>query len=107
MTPLSPIRIAIGEPFAFSFTVTGQDWTGYTGSVLFKRRPADEDALLEVAATGASNGVVTFALTAADTLNLPALDRRGFYAQGVYQVRLTNGSDVQTYQHDFGTAAAL
>ena len=32
----APMRITRGEPFSWSATVTGQDWTGYTGTVTFR-----------------------------------------------------------------------
>lgn len=107
MTPLIPLRIAIGEPFAFQFTVQGQDWTGYTGTATFKDAPKDEDAFVTVTATGNSAGLIQIALTADQTLSLPSLPRLGYHKQGVYQVRMTGAGDVQTFQGTFGTAASV
>jgi hypothetical protein len=107
MTPLVPLRIAIGEPFAFEFTVLGQDWTGYSGTATFKATAKDEDAFVTVAATGNSAGLVQIALTADQTLLLPSLPRLGYFRQGVYQVRMAGAGDVQTFQGNFGTAASV
>jgi hypothetical protein len=106
MILLTPIKIAVGEPFSFAFTVTGQDWTGYTGTVLYKKAPQG-DLILEDTCTGDALGEVTFALTAAETALVPAFDVLGYRKTGVYQVRLVNGADVQTFQGDMLTASAV
>ena len=36
MNILPAMKIAQGESFAYSVTVVGRDWTGYTGTATFK-----------------------------------------------------------------------
>ncbi len=106
MNFLAPIKVTQGEPFSSTFTLTGQDWTGYTGTVTYKKAPQG-DLIVETAATGDALGVVTFALTAAQTAEFPAKAALGFRKVGVYQVRLSNGSDVQTFQENLFVAGAV
>ena len=106
MNRLPAIKITQGEPFSSTFTLTGQDWTGYTGAVLYKKAPQGEE-ILETDATGTALGVVSFDLTAAETDAFPAFPVIGFRKVGVYQVRMTSGSDVQTFQGDLHVASAV
>lgn len=55
MNRLPAIKITQGEPFSSSFTVTGQDWTGYTGAVVYKKAPQGEE-ILATDATGDALG---------------------------------------------------
>ena len=106
MNLLAPIKVTQGEPFSSTFTLTGQDWTGYTGTVTYKTAPQG-DLILETAATGDAAGLVSYALTAAETALFPAKAVIGFRKVGVYQVRMTNGSDVQTFQENLFVAGAV
>lgn len=106
MNPLAPIKVSQGEAFSSSFTLTGQDWTGYTGAVTYKKAPRG-DLILETAATGDALGEVTFSLTAAETTDFPAIPVIGFRRVGVYQVRMTNGTDVKTFQENLFVAGAV
>jgi hypothetical protein len=108
MNRLPTIRIAQGEPFASSFTLTGQDWTGYTGVVTYKKAPQGK-LILETDATGDALGEVAFSLTAAETALFPAFPVIGDRKVGVYQVRMTQASpeDVQTFQGDLHVASAV
>ncbi len=106
MNRLPAIKITQGEPFSSSFTVTGQDWTGYTGAVVYKKAPQGEE-ILATDATGDALGEVSFDLTAAETALFPAFEVIGYRKVGVYQVRMTGGADVQTYQGDLHVASAV
>lgn len=106
MIRLPAIKVTQGEPFSSSFTVTGQNWTGYTGAVTYKKAPQGEEILVDPA-TGSALGVVSFALTAAETDMLPAFPVIGYRKVGVYQVRMTSVSDVQTFQGDLHVASAV
>lgn len=109
MIQLPPMKIAQGEPFAYDFTVQGQDWTGYTGTATFKRAPQavtrsnewfDDtvEPILSVAVTADAAGLIQIGLTAAQTATFPALPRLGFFRQAVCEVSMTNGADVQKFQ---------
>ncbi len=108
MNRLPAIKVVQGEPFASSFTLTGQDWTGYTGTVSYKKAPQGEE-ILETDATGDALGEVTFDLTAAETDAFPAFPVIGYRKVGVYQIRMTQASpeDVQTFQGDLHVASAV
>lgn len=106
MNKLPAIKITQGEPFSSSFTVTGQNWTGYTGAVTYKKSPQGEEILTDTA-TGDAAGGVDFDLTAAQTALFPAFPVIGFRKVGVYQVRMTSSSDTQTYQGDLLVASAV
>ena len=105
MDYLPAIKITQGEPFASSFTLQGQDWTGYTGTVTYKTMPQGE-LILETTCSGDALGEVTFNLTAAQTTDFPALARLRALKVGVYQVRMT-GPDVFTFQGDLLVAGAI
>ena len=116
----APMRITRGEPFSWSATVTGQDWTGYTGTVTFRsNRPvrrmltpdygftAEADPILTAVVTGSALGVLSFSLTAAETDLFPALDRMGWFAQAKAEISMTDGTDVAKYQTRVSTAQAF
>ena len=116
----APMRITRGEPFSWSATVTGQDWTGYTGTVTFRsNRPvrrmmtpdygftAEADPILTATVTGSALGVLSFSLTAAETDLFPALDRMGWFAQAKAEISMTDGTDVAKYQTRVSTAQAF
>ena len=120
MTRLPPMKIAQGEPFAYSATIVGEDFTGYTGTVKFKAAPkaqwlrnnnwpfADvQEPFLTVTATGSALGVIQFALTAEETASFPVLPRLGFYRQAVCEITMTDGSDVQIFQATVSTGAQI
>lgn len=108
MIQLPPMKIAQGEPFGYDFTVSGQNWTGYTGTATFKRTlkavtgsnllTGEEEPIVTVSVTANAAGLVQIGLTAAQTALFPALDRQGYFRQAVCQVSLTNGTDVQRFQ---------
>ncbi len=119
-TQLPAMKVSQGEPFAYSRTITGQDWTGYTGTVKFKSAPkADwrratewpftetQEPFLTATVTGDAAGVLTFNLTAAQTALFPALPKLGFYRQAVAEIAMTNGPDVKIYQATVSTAAQI
>ena len=116
----APMRITRGEGFSWSATVTGQDWTGYTGTVTFRsNRPvrrmltpdygftAEADPILTATVTGSALGVLSFSLTAAETDLFPALDRMGWFAQAKAEISMTDGTDVAKYQTRVSTAQAF
>lgn len=118
MQYLPPIKITRGEPFAYAATVVGQDWTGWTGTVIFRRNRQiyrvhyeilgnEVDPILTETVTGDAAGEVQFSLTATQTLLFPALQRIGFFAQGKFEISMTNGADVQKFQGRFSTAETL
>lgn len=106
MDRLPAIKITQGEPFASAFMVIGQDWTGYTGTVAYRKAPQGDD-ILDTAATGEADGDVLFALTAEQTADFPALPVIGHRKVGVYQVTMSNGADVRTFQGDLMVAGAV
>lgn len=110
MTPLPPMKIAQGEPYAYDFTVQGQDWTGWTGTATFKRAPQAEtrsnvwfddavEPILTVDVVLDALGVVQMALTAAQTATFPAFPKLGFYRTAVCEFSMTDGTDVQKFQN--------
>lgn len=116
----APARITRGEPFAWSATIIGQDWTGWTGTVTFRRNRArrmltpdygflanETDPILQATVTGNASGVLSFSLTAAQTDLFPALDRMGWFAQAKAEISMTDGSDVRKYQFRVSTAEAF
>lgn len=109
MQQLPPMKIAQGEPYAYDFTVQGQDWTGWTGTATFKRAPqaetrsnvwfADaEEPILTVSVVLDALGGVQMALTATQTATFPAFPKLGFYRTAVCEFSMTNGTDVQRFQ---------
>lgn len=119
-TRLPPMKISQGEPFAYDVTVTGQDWTGYTGTATFKTTPKatwrrgtewpytdTQEPFLTVTATGDAAGLVQFGLTATETMTFPALPRLGFFRQAVCEISMTDGTDVQKFQATVSVAAAI
>jgi hypothetical protein len=116
----APMRITRGEPYSWTATVVGQDWTGYTGTVTFRRNSTlprtidasglvgeETDTILTATVTGDAAGVISFSLTAADTLLFPALDRMGWFAQAKAEINMTDGSDVQKFQLRVSTAESF
>lgn len=114
---LPPMKIAQGEPFSYSATVVGQDWTGYTGTAIFKTKPqavasyingeAVQEPILTDTVTGNSAGLLSFALTGTETAELPALPRLGYFHAGVMQITMTNGTDTKRYQARVSVAGAI
>lgn len=94
----APMTITQGEPFAYDFTVTGQDWTGWTGTATFKKVPKADETVLALTATGDAAGLVQIGGTAADADLLPALPRLGFNRTAVCEISITDGTDVKKYQ---------
>lgn len=105
MIDLPGIKTTQGEAFDGEFTLSGQDWTGFTGTGTIKRKRSDEEALLTFTPVGDANGRVTYQI--ANTADLPALPRSGTFATCWCQIRMTNGSDVVTFQFPVGVAGAL
>ena len=105
MTRLPPIKVTKGQAFAYEATVTGQDWTGYTGEVVFKDKPKGTE-LLTATVTGDADGLMAFSLTATETEDLEALPVIGYRATGVFQITMT-GADVKTYQGTVGVAGTV
>lgn len=103
MNYLPPIKVTQGQPFAYEMTVTGQDWTGITGTVTIKEIPGG-DELVEKAVTATALGVVSFSLTAAETLLLTALPVLGYRATGVFQIAMSDG---QLFQGNVGVAGVV
>jgi hypothetical protein len=114
------MQISQGEPFAYSHTITGQDWTGYTGTVAFKSAPKAQwlrgnewpfvdtaEPFATATVTGDAGGVLSFSLTAAQTGDFPALPRLGFYRQAVAEIEMTNGADVQIFQATVSVAGRI
>ena len=106
MDYLPAIKVTQGEPFASSFTLQGQDWTGYTGTVAYKTMPQGE-LILETTCSGDALGEVTFNLTAAQTALFPAYPKLRFMKVGVYEVRMTNGTNAFTFQKDLMVAGRI
>ncbi len=118
---LPAMKVAQGEPFAYDFTVTGQSWTGYTGTATFKTAPQarswrrvnstySETALepiVSVTATGDSSGVVQFSLTGTQTALFPAQAKLGYRRQAVCEISMTNGADTQKFQCRVSVASAV
>ncbi len=103
---LPAIKVTQGEAFSSSFTLQGQDWTGFTGAVTYKQAPQGTE-ILETTCSGDALGEVTFSLTAAETAEFPAQAKVGFRKVGLYQVRMTNGADTFTFQGDLMLAGAI
>ncbi len=114
------MRITRGEPFSWSATVVGQDWTGYTGTITFrsnsKRRmltpdygftTIEQDPILTETVTGNGSGVLSFSLTAAQTDLFPTLDRIGWFSQAKAEISMTDGTDVQKFQVRVSTAESF
>lgn len=106
----APMRITRGEGFSWTAIVIGQNWTGYTGTVTFRRNRlrrllpeyaflnTETDPILVVPVTGNASGTLSFNLTASQTDLFPALDRMGWFAQAKAEISMTNGTDVQKFQ---------
>lgn len=108
MNILPAMKIAQGEAFAYDVTVTGQDWTGYTGTATFKKSPKAE-AILTVAAIGDAAGLVQVGLSAAETAQLPALPRLGWFRTCLCEIAMESAitGDVQRFQMPVSVAAKL
>jgi len=119
MIQLPPMKIAQGEPFAYDVTVTGQDWTGYTGTATFKARPKaiwrivdgepQQEPIIAVTATGDAVGLIQFGLSATETATFPALPRLGYFHRAVCEIAMSNAStgDVQRFQARVSVAAQI
>ncbi len=117
MIQLPSQKIAQGEPFASDITVTGQDWTGYTGTASYKtamqatgrmaREGEEQEPFLRVPVTADSAGLIQYSLTAAQTATFPALPRIGYFRQAVCEIVMTNGADVQRFQAPVSVASRL
>jgi hypothetical protein len=118
-TRLPPMKISRGEPFAYDVTVTGQDWTGYTGTATFKSRfksagsatgaafDGSGDYIIQVTATGDAAGLIQFDLTASETALLRALPRLGPMYTTICEISMTDGTDVQKFQATVSVAASI
>lgn len=116
-----PVKVAQGEPFAYSARVDGQSWVGYTGSVIFRAKKKrrwprlywdysnlnSNDPLLTLTVTGDVTGLMQFSMTAAQSLLLPALPRRGYFATANFEITMTSGADVKKYQGSVSVAESL
>jgi len=118
MIQLPPMKIAQGEPYAYEFTVQGQDWTGWTGTATFKRSvkavtsgnllcESDVEPIVAVSVTSDAAGLIQIALTKAQTALFPALNRQGYFRQAMCQVSLVSGSDAQAFQARVLVAAGI
>lgn len=118
MIQLPPMKIAQGEPYAYEFTVQGQDWTGWTGTATFKRSvkavtsgnwrsETDVEPIVEVDVTADAAGLIQIGLTKAQTALFPALNRQGYFRQAMCQVTMVNGLDAQSYQARVLVAAGI
>ena len=104
----APVSVYQGEPGSYDFTVTGQDWTGWTGTAKFKRAvgavtrnsdySSDVDPILEVTVDADAAGLIQVGWTAAQADLFPALPRLGRFRQAVCEVSMTDGTDVKKYQ---------
>lgn len=113
----APVRVYQGEPGSYDFTVTGQNWTGWTGTAKFKRAPkavtrsdyyaSDVEPILEVPVTADAAGLIQVGWTAAQADLFPALPRLGLFRRGVCEVSMTNGTDVQKFQARVMVAASI
>ena len=112
------MKIAQGEPFAYDFTVQGQDWTGWTGTATFKRSvkavtsgnllcETDVEPIVAVDVTADAAGLIQIGLTATQTALFPALPRQGYFRQAVCEVSMTDGTDVQAFQARVLVAASM
>lgn len=117
MIKLPAMKIAQGEPFAYDLTVSGQDWTGWTGTATFKasvkatyRRTPDrieQEPIITATVTPGALGLLEFSLTAAETADFPALERVGYFRQAICEIAMTGGSDVQKFQAPVLVAAEI
>lgn len=117
MIPIPSQKIAQGEPFSYDVTVTGQDWTGYTGTASYKtamqarsrmtRDGVEDEPFLSVAVEADAAGLIQYSLTAAQTATFPALPRIGYFRQAVCEISMTNGTDVQKFQAPVSVASRL
>lgn len=104
----APVRVHQGEPGSYDFTVTGQNWTGWTGTAKFKRTPqavtrsdyyaSEVEPILEVDVTADAAGLIQVGWTAAQADLFPALPRLGLFRRAVCEVSMTDGVDVQKFQ---------
>jgi hypothetical protein len=119
MIQLPPMKIAQGEPFAYDVTVTGQDWSNYTGTATFKTAPKaptrriwwdeEREPIIQVTATGDADGLIQFGLSATETATFPALERLGYFHRAVCEIAMTNAAtgDVQRFQARVSVAAQI
>lgn len=107
MNEIPGVKITQGEPYAGSFTLQGQDWTGFTGTGTIKRRRSDKEPILTFTPTGDAAGLVSYAMTEDETALLPSLPRAGFFATCIAQIRMTDGTDVFSFQFPVGVFAQL
>lgn len=109
MNILPSMKLAQGEAFAYDVTVTGQDWTGYTGTATFKAKPQATDTILTVAAIGDAAGLVQVGISAAETAQLPALPRLGWFRTCTCEIVMENATtgDVQRFQLPVSVASKL
>lgn len=119
-TRLPPMRISQGSSFPYDVTVTGQDWTGWTGTATFKTKPKamyrrayewplgdTQEPILTVAVTADATGLIQMGLTAAQTALLPALPVLGYRKTCVCEISMTDGTDVQKFQANVSVSASL
>ncbi len=114
---LPPMKVSQGESFAYEATVTGQNWTGFTGTATFKSRPKAlyriqdgetvEEPIVTATVTGDASGVLTFNLTATETALFPALPRVGYFHRAVCEVSMADGADVLKYQARVSVAGQI
>ena len=78
--------------------MSDQDWTGYTGTATFKRKPQDEQEILTLDVTADAAGGIQIGGTSADADLFPAIPRLGTFMRAVCEVSMTNGTDVQKFQ---------
>ena len=109
MNILPAMKIAQGESFAYSVTVVGRDWTGYTGTATFKAKPQDDGAILTATATGDNAGLIQVGLTATETAELPALPRLGWNRTCTCEIVMENTTtgDVQRLQMPVSVASKV
>ena len=122
MIILPPVKVAQGEPFAYSARVTGQSWAGYTGQVVFRTKRRTNrtafnwngygylgtlDPIATATVTGDATGLMSFSLSLAQTLLFPSLPRTGSFVTAIGEITMGNGVDAKKYQFDVSVAQTL
>ena len=111
------MKIAQGEPWGYDFTVEGRIGPATPARPRSKRSlkavtgyrwwiDNQSEPIVTVSVVADASGLIQIALTAAQTADFPALDRRGYFRQAVCQVTMTSGADVQRFQARVLVAAA-
>lgn len=106
MIELPAFRVTQGQAANYTFTWTGKDLTGHTGTATITSSPQGEMVATAICTLDATGGV-SFTFSAAKTAAFPAMAKVGYFVTGVFQVKITGATNNETFQGSLSVAGSI